>query len=1040
MAQNYTRQSSFNDGDTITASLFNDEYNQLVNSFTYSSTSASSTGHRHDGSAGQGGNIFKIGDLDFLNKIEVDSTNNRWGFYVEVSSAAVEQIRIQDGAVVPVTDNDIDLGTTSLEFKDLFIDGTAHIDTLDVDENATVAGTLGVTGTTTLTGNVTTTNDLSVGGNLTVTGTTTFNGGTITMGDAATDNVVFGADVDSNIIPDDDDTYDLGSSSQEWRNLYIDGTANIDSLVADTADINGGTIDGATIATSDVTVGSGKTLDVSAGTLTLADNQISGDKVEGGTIAATTITSLASTTVDTTNLEVTNIKAKDGASAGSIADTTGVVTLASSVLTTTDINGGTIDGTVIGGTTPASITGTAITGTSFVIGSANISESELETIDGITAGTVAASKAVVVDANKDATGFRNITITGELDAATLDVSGNIDVDGVTNLDVVDIDGAVDMASTLTVASNITVGGTVDGRDVAADGTKLDGIEASADVTDTTNVTAAGALMDSELTNLTAVKALNQGVATTDSPTFAGATLTTADINSGTIDGTVIGGSTAAAGTFTTFTSTGIDDNATSTAITIDGSQNVGITGQTSPTFNLDGGFVTQTWGWHLNTSYQGGFTYTTTDRSLSIFTKSADNADYIKFSTGGSATERMRIDASGNVGIGESNPQHNLHIKGSGDTGIQLTKDGVIAGRVSAVTTGLSFGVDGANGTTERARIDSSGRVLINTTTATELLNIANTAGNGAGVEFAGNGNTIGSTSAFYGQGSGSDAYVWNRANSPVLFGTNNTERMRIDSSGNVGIGQAPDSGWGSNWKNLQVTSLSAHFASTSSSTFSGLTHGGYYDGAQWRYNATDVGATLIQSRGDTSPSMQFYVANSGTADSVITWTEAMRIDSSGNLLVGRQTTSGLGVANFEGGIDVTSGPIYARGSGIYIGGTASANLLDDYEEGTFSGTAQGSIYSGTYTKVGRICHISLDVDNANSTGTQIASLPFTSKNGGTAFNGSQPTFNTSNSNSDVYVAPYNGGSAVFIYTRTGTTQNVSTGTIIVNFVYETDA
>ena len=83
------------------------------------------------------------------------------------------------------------------------------------------------------------------------------------------------------VIPDADDTYDLGEVGKEWRNLYIDGTANIDSLVADTADINGGTIDGATIATSDITVGSGKTLDVSAGTLTLANNQISGDKVEG---------------------------------------------------------------------------------------------------------------------------------------------------------------------------------------------------------------------------------------------------------------------------------------------------------------------------------------------------------------------------------------------------------------------------------------------------------------------------------------------------------------------------------------------------------------------------------------------------------------------------------------------------------------------------------------------------------------------------------------------------------------------------------------
>ena len=58
------------------------------------------------------------------------------------------------------------------------------------------------------------------------------------------------------------------------------------------ADIDGGTIDGATIATSDITVGSGKTLNVSSGTLTLADNQISGDKVEGGTINATTVNTL----------------------------------------------------------------------------------------------------------------------------------------------------------------------------------------------------------------------------------------------------------------------------------------------------------------------------------------------------------------------------------------------------------------------------------------------------------------------------------------------------------------------------------------------------------------------------------------------------------------------------------------------------------------------------------------------------------------------------------------------------------------------------
>jgi len=63
-------------------------------------------------------------------------------------------------------------------------------------------------------------------------------------------------------------------------------------------------------------------------------------------------------------------------------------------------------------------------------------------------------------------------------------------------------------SDVSVTGNVAVSGTVDGRDVAADGTKLDGVEASADVTDTTNVTAAGALMDSEVTNLAQVKAFD----------------------------------------------------------------------------------------------------------------------------------------------------------------------------------------------------------------------------------------------------------------------------------------------------------------------------------------------------------------------------------------------------------------------------------------------------------------------------------------------------------------------------------------------------
>jgi hypothetical protein len=83
--------------------------------------------------------------------------------------------------------------------------------------------------------------------------------GNVVLGDAATDTVTITADVASNILPSADNTYDLGGVGAEWRNLFIDGTANIDSLVADTADINGGTIDGTVVGGSTPAAISGTT-------------------------------------------------------------------------------------------------------------------------------------------------------------------------------------------------------------------------------------------------------------------------------------------------------------------------------------------------------------------------------------------------------------------------------------------------------------------------------------------------------------------------------------------------------------------------------------------------------------------------------------------------------------------------------------------------------------------------------------------------------------------------------------------------------------
>ena len=127
MAGYSARQSTFTTGDTILAAHSNDEFNQLLAAFN------ATTGHTHDGTAGEGGPVTSIRDGDSLNKVLVDSTNNHLEFYVEVSSAAVQQLRIQDGGIIPITTNDIDLGTSSLQFKDAFFDGTIETDALTLN-------------------------------------------------------------------------------------------------------------------------------------------------------------------------------------------------------------------------------------------------------------------------------------------------------------------------------------------------------------------------------------------------------------------------------------------------------------------------------------------------------------------------------------------------------------------------------------------------------------------------------------------------------------------------------------------------------------------------------------------------------------------------------------------------------------------------------------------------------------------------------------------------------------------------------------------
>ena len=129
----YTRQSSYTDGDVITAAHSNDEFNQVLAAFV------NTTGHKHDGTAAEGPVIGLIGDpgeTTPLNKVVIDNPNNQIEFSVDVSSSSVEQFVVKDGVIEPTTDNDIDLGSSSKEFKDLYIDGTAHLDAINLNGTA----------------------------------------------------------------------------------------------------------------------------------------------------------------------------------------------------------------------------------------------------------------------------------------------------------------------------------------------------------------------------------------------------------------------------------------------------------------------------------------------------------------------------------------------------------------------------------------------------------------------------------------------------------------------------------------------------------------------------------------------------------------------------------------------------------------------------------------------------------------------------------------------------------------------------------------
>ena len=384
MGATYTRQSSYTDGDVITAAHTNDEFNQLLAAF------AASTGHTHDGTAAEGGPITKLLGNTLTFGAGTAGTDITITFDGESNDGVLKWMEDED--YFEFSDDILVASTEKLQFRDtaIYINSSAdgQLDLVADTEIQLAATTIDINGAVDISGN------LAVGGSLTL-------GGTAITSTAAELNILDGVTATAaelNIL-------DGVTSTAAELNI-------LDGVTATAAELN--ILDGVTSTAAELNILDGVT--ATASELNLVDGSSAGT--------------------------VVNSKAVIYGSSGEVNATTLQIAGTSITATATELN--IMDGV------------TATAAELNILDGVTSTAAELNLVDGITAGTVSASKAVIADSNKDVTGFRNLSITGDLTVAGDDItmgtntSGNLLVADGTNFNSIAVG---DLSEISTIAND-----------------------------------------------------------------------------------------------------------------------------------------------------------------------------------------------------------------------------------------------------------------------------------------------------------------------------------------------------------------------------------------------------------------------------------------------------------------------------------------------------------------------------------------------------------------------------------------------------------